>query len=273
MATNFFYRLGNYFERVGAVLRGEADSASIFPNSTDIGMSRERIYAEFLRLHAPSKCNVFLGGFLFSMAGQESRQLDVIVTTDTAPRYDLHNRDGSGKAFSPVEGTLGVASIKSTLNKNELEDALHSIASIPPTESLEGRVSFTVEIVGYDDWPYKIIYASNGIAGPTLLEHLSEFYTSNPSIPICRRPQLIHVAGKYVILRAVPGLSIASTTSGQPARVPEPGSFNLITRDPDIQGILWALNSLQQHAQASAEISYGYGDLINNVNRVRESGA
>lgn len=269
MAKTFFPRLRGYFERVGAVLRGEADSASIFPNSTDIGMSRERVYAEFLRLHAPSKCNVFLGGFLFDMNGEESRQLDIIVTTDTAPRYDLHNRDGSGKSFSPVEGTLGVASIKSTLNKNEMEDALHCVASIPPTESLEGRVSLGLEINAYDDWPYKIIYASNGIAGPTLLEHLNEFYTLHPTIPPSRRPHLIHVAGKYVILRTVPGLSIGSATSGQQLRVPEPSSFNLITRDPDVQGILLALNSLQQFAQASAEISYEYGDLINKVNLAR----
>ena len=74
---------------------------------------RERIYAEFLRQHAPSKCNVFLGGFLFDDDGSESSQLDVIVTTDTAPRFDFHNPDGGGKSFSPVEGTLGVASIKS----------------------------------------------------------------------------------------------------------------------------------------------------------------
>ena len=106
MTQNFFLRLRKYFDRVGAVLRGEAESASIFPNTADIGMSRERVYSEFLRLHAPSKCNVFLGGFLFDMQGTESRQLDVIITTDTTPRYDLHNRDGAGKSFSPVEGTL-----------------------------------------------------------------------------------------------------------------------------------------------------------------------
>ena len=267
MAQNFFVRLRKYFEKVGAVLRGEAESASIFPNSTDVGMSRERVYAEFLKLHAPSKCNVFLGGFLFDMNGAESRQMDVIVTTDTAPRYNLHNRDGAGKSFSPVEGTLGVASIKSTLNKNELEDALTGIASIPPTAPLEGRLSFGIELVGYDDWPYKIIYASDGIAGSTLLQHVQDFYATNSGIPITRRPQLIHVAGKYVILRAVPGMSIGSAIHSQQSRVPEPGTFHLITRSPDLQGILWALNSLQQYAQASTEIDFSYGDLINKVNQ------
>lgn len=273
MPQNFFHRFRQYFETVGEVLRGEADSASIFPNSTDIGMSRERVYAEFLRLHAPSKCNVFLGGFLFDMKGVESRQLDVIVTTDTTPRYDFHNKDGSGKSFSPVEGTLGVASIKSTLNRNELDDALLGIASIPPTESLEGRLSFAVEISNYDDWPYKIIYASDGIAGTTLLQHLQDFYEANPGIPVTRRPHLIHVAGKYVIIRAVAGFMLGTGRPGEPPRRPEANSFHLISRTPDLQGILWALNSLQQNAQASTEILFSYAELINKVNLTPSQGA
>jgi len=269
MAQNFFVRLRKYFELVGAVLRGEAQAASIFPNSTDIGMSRERVYVEFLRLHAPSKCNVFSGGFLFDMQGAESHQIDVIITTDMAPRYDLHNKDGSGKSFSPVEGTLGVASIKSTLDKKELEDALLGIASIPPTESLEGRLSFIVQIERYDDWPYKIIYASDGIAGTTLLHHLNDFYMANPSIPTVRRPHIIHVAGKYLILRVVPGLQIGTGAAGETPRQPELGTFQLFTRDADLQGMLWVLNYLQQYAQASNEITFSYGDLINKVNLAR----
>lgn len=254
MIQNFFLRLREYYQNVGTVLRGEAAAASIFPNSSDIGSSRERIYAEFLKLHAPSKCNVFFGGFLFDLDGTESRQLDIIVTTDTAPRFNLHNRDGSGKSFSPVEGTLGVASIKSTLNKNELEDALANIASIPPTRSLEGRVSFAVHITGYDDWPYKIIYAPKGVAGDTLHQHVIAYYDVHPEIPLARRPHLIHVAGQYVIIRAVPGMNLWSGLRMQEEKI-EPGIYHLITRDPDLQGILWALNSLQKNAQASTEFS------------------
>ena len=182
---------------MGEVLRGDADSASIFPNTTDIGQSRERVYAEFLRFHAPSKCNVFLGGFLFhDETGAESKQLDVIVTTDTAPRFNFHNADGAGKSFSPVEGTLAVASIKSTLDKKQLIDSLEGIASIPPTRDLEKRKPPNLNIQGYDDWPYKVIYANDGISGTTLLEHVNGYHTENPEIPLSLRPNVIHVAGK-----------------------------------------------------------------------------
>ncbi len=193
-------------------------------------MSRERVYAEFLKQHAPSKCNVVFGGFLFGEDGLESGHLDVLVTTDTAPRFNFQNKDGLGKTFSPVEGTLGIASIKSTLSKNELVDALTGIARIPPTSSLEGRVSLTLSIPNYEDWPYKIIYASDGIAATTLMQHLNDFYNEHESIPLSRRPNVIHVSGKYVIFRVTTGMNIWD--SNLQMQVPlEEGSFRIFTDD------------------------------------------
>ena len=219
---NFHARLRNYYLEVAKVFRGVANLASVFPNPSDIGGTRERIYAEFLRQHAPSKCNVFLGGFLFHLDGSESKQLDVIVTTDTAPRYNFPIPDGGGKSFSPVEGTLGVASIKSTLDKAQLHDALVGIASIPPTEPLGNRVPSQLKFINYDDWPYKIIYATNGLTAGTILGHLNDFYARNPTIPTGRRPNVIHVAGQYVIFRAHTGMSMNNPATGQSTPL-EPG--------------------------------------------------
>jgi hypothetical protein len=264
MPQPFFHRLRDYYIKVAAVLRGEADAASVFPNTSDVGMSREQVYAAFLRQHAPSKCNIFHGGFLFDDNGNESKQLDVIVTTDTAPRFNFHNPGGAGKSFSPVEGTLGVASIKSMLDKAQLEDVLSNIASIPAMKSLEGRVSFTIRIEHYDDWPYKIVYATDGLEGGTILGHVNSFYEQHPDIPITRRPHLIHVAGKYVIIRAVPGMTLMSM-AGRPEEGLELGTYRLITRYPDLQGVVWVLDGLQRNAVGSAQILFSYGDLVNKV--------
>ena len=267
MTGQFFERLQAYYLQVAAVLRGEADAASVFPNATDIGTSRERVYAEFLRQHAPSKCNVFFGGFLFGEDGSESKQLDVLVTTDTTPRFNFHNRDGHGKSFSPVEGTLAVASIKSMLNKNELEDALVGIASIPPTIPLEGRVNPSLNIRNYDDWPYKIIYASDGISAATLLNHLNSYYRNNSDIPLGRRPNVIHVSGKYVIFRAIEGMGLKEVSRLTEEKL-EIGSFVLCTRHVDIPGMLWVLDGLQQRASLSTHILYKYSNIINQVNDI-----
>ncbi len=264
MTQTFFDRLRVYYTTVASVLRGEAEAASVFANTTDIGMSREKVYAEFLKQHAPSKCNVFLGGFLFDEDGVESKQLDIIITTDTAPCFNFHNKDGSGKSFSPVEGTLGVVSVKSTLNRAELFDALGGISSIPPTRSLDGRINTLLQIKNYDNWPLKIVYASNGITPATLLEHLTEYYFLNPSIPLNRRPDFIHVAGSCLIVRVQTGMSLHNLGSGsvEPLTI---GNYQLITTNPDLQAIVWTLNQLQQVATASTHILFSYGSLINKI--------
>lgn len=266
MSKNFFVRLKNYYESVGAVLRGEASAATIFPNTSDIGMSREKVYVEFLRTHAPARCNVFLGGFIFDMAGNESRQLDVIVTNDTTPRFDLHNKDGNGKSFSPIEGTLGVVSVKSTLDQRELEDALLGIASIPHTSSLHERLVVGIDVPDYDDWPLKIIYASNGISAKKLLMHLFVFYRLRPEIPFHRRPNVIHVAGKYVLLRTTKNMvDFESEHHGTPSRL-QMGNYNLQTESADLHGIQWAIQGIQEKALASSFIIFNYGEIINKIN-------
>jgi hypothetical protein len=264
VAQNFFDRLRSYYTKVAEVLRGEADAASVFANTNDIGMSRELIYVEFLKQHAPSKCNVFLGGFLFDDDGSESKQLDIIITTDTAPRFNFHNKNGSGKSFSPVEGTLGVVSVKSTLNKDELFDALGGIASIPPTRPLGNRVNVFINIKNYDDLPVKIVYASKGIKPQTLLTHLNEYYITNPSIPLNRRPNFIHVVGSCLITRIQEGMSVHDHGSGITESLTV-GAYHLLTTDSDLQAIVWTLNQLQQNATVSTHILFSYGSLINKV--------
>lgn len=264
MPRPFYSRLKNYFEKVGGVLRGEADAASIFPNTTDIGLSRELVYAEFLKQHVPSKCNVYLGGFLFGEDGEESKQLDIIISTDTAPRYDFHNPNGKGKSFGPVEGCLGVASIKSKLDKAQLIDSLEGIASIPETKPLEKRINPMLKVKNYDDWPLKIIYASDGLTDATILSHLDEFYRENPRIPMYRRPDIIHVAGKYAIFRIKEGMSISNKDGI--TKVAEIGKFHSFITNSDMQAMIWALDELQKNASISNHIHFNYSEIINKVN-------
>lgn len=265
MPKPFYERLNAYYSKVGEVLRGEAEASSIFPNTSDIGISRELVYAKFLKQHAPSKCNVFLGGFLFGEDGDESKQLDIIISTDTAPKYDFHNPEGKGKSFGPVEGCLGVASLKSTLDKAQLIDSLEGIASIPATKSLEKRVNPMIKIPDYDDWPYKIIYASNGLTDATILGHINEFYDTNLQIPLNRRPDIIHVAGKYVIFRIKKGMSITNTIQGGTEEA-EVGKFHAFITNPDLQAMMWTIDALQKKASASSHIIYNYSEMINKIN-------
>ncbi len=266
MAKYFYSRLKNYFEQVGEVLRGEADADSIFPTSIGTGLSREMVYVEFLKQHAPPECNVLLDGFLFGENGNESSQFDMIISTDAARRYDFHNPDGKSKSFGPVEGCLGVASIKSKLNKTQLFDSLTRIASIPKTKPLGQRVNPMLKIEDYDDWPFKIIYASDGMTDTKILEYMDEFYSENSNIPICRRPDIIHIAGKYVMFRFKEGMSI-SVDNGT-TEMAEVGKFISFTTNSDMQAMIWTLGDLQKKATASFHISLDYGDMIDKISEL-----
>jgi hypothetical protein len=136
-------------------------------------------------------------------------------------------------------------------------------------KSLKGRVNRALRVndEDYQDWPYKVVYATDGLREETILKHVNSFYEEHPEIPIHRRPHLIHVAGKYVIMRRVREMEPAWPPEGEHEEV-KLGTYLLPSKEPDLQAIVWVLDSLQDNAAASAHIYYSYGDWINKVDLV-----
>ena len=223
-------------------------------------MSRERVYAEFLRLHLPSSCNVLFGGFLFNLAGDESSQIDVIVTNDVCPQYNFHNLDGHGKTFACIDGTLAAISIKYNLDSKELVDSLENLASLPSKMELGQRVMPLLQIPNYSDWPFKIIYASTGVSLQTLLTTLNEFYVNNPTIPQTHRPNLIHVAGKYNVVRIPSGGGTTRDGTVIPAN-----TFHSQQDNSDVFALVFAIQNIQKHAVASRNILFMYDEILANI--------
>lgn len=261
MARPFFERLKKYFFDVGQVLLGEADAAAIFPNSGDIGTSREAIYAAYLQQHLPSSCNVSLGGFLFDQTGRESNQIDIIVTNQVSIQFNSQNPDGSGKSFASIDGAIAVVSVKSTLDSAQLRDALRNLASLPDKEPLTDKLKSPIVVLhGYDNWPYKIIYANTGVSRDTLSETLEEFYRDNPEIPENKRPNLIHVNGRYVVVRSGPN----GAETRDKTKIP-PNTFYGFDDATNVFGLFYAITEIQNIALGSSHIRYRYSDLINNI--------
>ena len=263
MAAEFYTRLKAYYIGVAAALRGEADAAAIFANSTDRGTSREAVYAEFIRQHAPSTCRVNFGGFVFGMDGTESSQLDILVVANTTPRYDFHGKL-TNKSFSPVDGTIGVVSVKSMLDKAQLEDSLNGFASIAAYSETVTSVSPIVNKPNLADWPFKIIYSTDGISLTTLLKHLNAFYEARPDIPLGRRPNLIHVAGKYVIARTFKKTILWNpiTKQGTPT---EEGKFVAATTESDFQGLVIAVDELTKLSITATQLLFDYSHMIHRL--------
>lgn len=261
MSAEFYKRLKDYYASIGSALRDEAAAASIFPNASDIGSSRERIYAEFLRTHLPASCTVLYGGFVFDQAGNESNQIDLIISSDSCPQFNFTNKNGSGKSFACIDGTVSVISLKSNLDSKELTNVLENIASIPLIEPLEGKRAPPILIIpSYHDWPFKVIYAPDGISMKNLMTSLDEFYMRNPLIPMARRPNLIHVAGKYCIVRILG--DDAETLDG--TRVPKDTFYGMA--DPrDIFALTYVVEEIQKISAAMHHILFDYDRIRINL--------
>jgi len=256
----FFIRLKEYYSQVGKVLQGEAEIASIFPNPTDKGITRENIYLKFLEQHLPSGCNIFSGGFLFDLNGQESKQIDIIITSDSSIQFNFFNNSEGGKSFACIEGTIAVASIKSNLTSQELEDTLNNFATIPDKEPLEDRCSPVIDIPEYGDWPFKIIFATKGATLDTLLKTINKFYQKNPDIPMNKRPNLIHIAGKGCVIR-IPHKGFINPDGTKI----EPNTFGSMDDETDVFALMHAQQRIQMWATASRHIFFNYSKLLKNM--------
>jgi hypothetical protein len=261
MPQPFFERLTEYYANIARVLRGQAAASSIFPNPTDIGSSREKVYAEVLKLHVPSTCNVLQGGFLFGQDGTESNQIDVLVTDGSSMLYNFLTGGETGKAFACIDGCLAVVSVKSTLNSAELEDCLQCFSSIPEKKPLTtNRLPALTSVKGYEELPYKIIYASDGAESKTIADSLTGFYRDRPEIPLYKRPNLVHVIGKYTIIR-IPNEG-GKTRDGT---ILAPNTFHAAPDPEGVVGLVWAVSNIQNLASASKIILFEYLNIIDKL--------
>lgn len=259
MSGTFYKRLKSYYQTIGEILHHQAEISAVYPNPTDKGYFRETIYSEFLKNHLPSSCNIVLGGFLFDLNGNESKQLDVIVTNSTCLRYRLPVNHII-KEFACTEGSLAVISVKSDLDSRGLIDTLDNLASIPPNQSLEGRVSPLMSIPNYADWPYKIVYAHKGTSIEALHQSLNKFYLERTSIPITRRPNLIHVNRKGCIIRIPPGGG--KLRNGD--MVPE-HTFHPMNDPTNAYALMCAIQNIQLNSIASNHIIFNYNSMLDQI--------
>ncbi|MCY4408953.1 MAG: hypothetical protein OXC27_00690 [Caldilineaceae bacterium] len=238
MSTDVFSDLKSYYFQVAQYLVAEAKQASLLANPTGVGTEREEVYRNFLERHLPKTCDVFLGGYVFDMKGNASKQIDVIVTSINTPTFQLSNQT---RSIAPLEGTIAVAEIKSKLDRASLRSALENFAAIPRMPDSEGIVppQIRVPLQRWTDIPYKIILAYDAIEKERLSEHIWEFYEVNGHIPLERRPNIIHVLGRYMVVRITPEIQILEpdgTPTAEPIRV---GQFRWIYPNSDILAIAW----------------------------------
>lgn len=257
-----FDRLRDYFQDIANALVDEKSAASIFPNATDKGMSREDILMDFLIDHLPSRCHAIKGGFIFDAVGNESKQIDLIVTNDLTLQFKQFDKPGRrGKSFNCVEGCYCAISVKTTLAQPHLEDALLNIASIPAMPDPGQRLNlFLSHREMFQDLPYKVVLAFEGPSVDTLCSHIERFYASSP-IPHNRRPDLIAVINKYVVVHV--GSEGARTRDGTP--IP-PFTFHPVTANyVGAYSLIYLLTKIQSSANFGSQLFMTFDEYLDKM--------
>ena len=264
MGHDVFRHLAEHYASVARELSSKARQAHLLANATAMGTEREEVYREFLERHLPRTCDVFLGGYIFDRTGHSSNQIDIIATSGIAPRF----RMSSGNRYiAPLEGTIAVAEIKSRLSKETLQQALAGCASIPTMPKQDSIVApyLRVNDSEWQDLPYKIVFAYDGIAADTACAHIAEYYKDNSDIPTYRRPNVIHVLEKYMIMRITPDVTVVSVDGSSVPDQPEIGQFHPFLVGSDISAMVWTLAALQERAFLSAHLRYKFDEWHDNI--------
>ena len=265
MSRKVFADMVEYYTHLADQLTSEARQAKVLENPSAIGTDREEIYLKFLKRHIPYTCEVFRGGYLFDTDGNASKQIDLIITAGSSPRFEM--RDGS-QANASIEGTIGAVEVKSNLDKVKLHEALENFAEIPsignPEESLSPLLKFK-DSTWWWNWPYKVIFAYNGIDKELLCEYLREFYDGRPDIPNECRPSMIHVLGSYLILRMTRDLKTMNTDGSRVEPQPDEGQYDWFNEKPDISAMSILFTQLHRNAIIANHMIWDYSKWANNI--------
>ena len=257
-----FNQIKDHFASVARELSSRATQAGILTNPTGVGEQREEVYRSFLERHVPKMCDTFLGGYVFDLKGNCSKQVDIIVAGGNTPRFGL---SGGNRFVAPMEGTIAVIEVKSKLDKHTLQDGLNHCFSIPQMPDPEGIAPpfLRVDEEAWADTPYKVIFAFDGIERATLEEHLVEFLKQNNDQPASRLPNIIHVLGKYAI-RKVHSSQIRNNSSGDVASDIKT-AYHTFSRNADVLAMMEILNTIQHGAFVSNYLKYDYSEWYGEI--------
>jgi hypothetical protein len=208
--------IAKHYDSVSRVLSGRSELASVTGHPGDTGANREDILVDFINSHTPTKLKAVLGGKVIGLNQPVSKQIDCLVCSDIAPRFEFLNR-----SISIVEAVGVAISVKSHLDKQGIIDSMENLASIPsisPSVLMETS-SINRGLVGkYSKIaPVRICFAYSGINPETLMGHMIEYYNAHiDTIPPENRIQSVIVNGTGIIKTSADGLEIEGGMKVEP---------------------------------------------------------
>jgi len=254
-------KIYDYFNNVAKVISKEADVSSIFPNTTDVGLTREEILKKFLENHLPQRCVIIKGGYIFDFKENESKQMDLMILNDLTLQFN-HFSDRGNKSFAAIEGCYAAISIKSKLDKQALIDSLDGFASIPKTPEI--KINPTLKSKLPKLLPIRIIFAYDGLDPSTITSHLTDYYNKHDDISSNEVVDHIIVNDQYIIVKV--GEEGATLQNGKKV---EPNTFVPVTVTGSKQigaySLLYMINRLQKMSNLGTQMILDFGHYVDKV--------
>jgi hypothetical protein len=190
--------IARYYDSLSKVLSGHSELASVTGHPSDTGINREDILRDFINAHTPSKLEAILGGKIIGLEQPASKQIDCMVCSDIAPRFNQNNR-----SIAIVEAVGVAISVKSHLDKKGIIDSIENLASIPKVSPkvLSETSSINRNLVSRfsEIAPIRVCFAYTGINPETIMGHMIEYYNDHKEIAPNQRIKAVIVNGESVI--------------------------------------------------------------------------
>lgn len=250
-----------YLQGIADDISNAKSISSIFPNMSDVGDVRENVLLKFLQLHLPARCSVVKGGLIFDSLGNVSRQIDLLVVNDFSLKFAYFDQHAqNSKNIQTVEGCLTAISVKSTLTKDTLYEALDNLASIPPmpiemAQSINPLLNADFRS-HYLNLPIKIVFAYSGQSAEKTTEHVHNFYNEN-KFNDQQKASLIIVNNSFCLQRIYAGGGITRDGTNIPEGVFHPMHSNKKGKFGALP-LLWLLMKIQETAQYCPHVLFNY---------------
>ena len=264
----------SYFQGIADDISNAKVISSIFPNMSDLGDVRENVLLHFLKSHLPSRCSILKGGCVFDAEGNASKQIDLLITNDFSLKFSYFDQGTQhNKSIQTVEGCLAAISVKSTLCKSELYEALNNLASIPrmPNTILE-KINPMLGIEFKNTFlrlPKKILFAFSGQPVETTLAQINAFYNEN-KMENHQKTDMIIINNTCCIQRTYKGGG--KTRNG--SSIPEGTYHPMYSSSQEKFGglpLLYLIKEIQSTAQFCPHILFTYDDYFDAIDFHQQS--
>jgi len=174
MKTN----LTRLLKQVNSDLRNSFEKSKIIPHSGEKGRGRELAILRFLKDRIPKSYSIGTG-IIMDSNDKLSNQMDGVIyhSASCPPIYDEENWSETNPSIFFIESVACLVSIKSMLNKSELEESVKNIIS---AKKLTKVFTSNNDVVCGDKNlppqipPYGVIFSYDSISPKTLMNHLRE---------------------------------------------------------------------------------------------------